>query len=341
MAARDRGARGRARDLGRDALGLRRAARPDADERARVGPAREVDARARGRHRARRPRSGATAARAAPRAGRSCSATSRSPTPCTRRSRSASRPTASRSDRSKPPTSSRCAACPRWRSGPRPRPPRPRSWNAGEVGPVKRVLRLYDYLESGNGYKVRLLLTQLGVAVRARRARHPAGRDAHARVPAPQPERPHSAASSSRTARTCAESNAIQFYLAEGTPFLPGGPARARAGAAVDVLRAVQPRALHRGRALLAPRGHGRRRSATSSRRSVARGYAALGVMETHLRERALLRRRALLDRRHRALRLHARGARGRLRSGALSRPSRAWLARVRAQPRHVPITRA
>ena len=25
------------------------------------------------------------------------------------------------------------------------------------------MIRLYDYLESGNGYKVRLLLTQLGV----------------------------------------------------------------------------------------------------------------------------------------------------------------------------------
>ena len=48
------------------------------------------------------------------------------------------------------------------------------------------------------------------------------------------------------------ESNAILFYLAEGTPFFPDRPARARPGAAVDVLRAVQPRAEHRHRALLA-----------------------------------------------------------------------------------------
>ena len=28
---------------------------------------------------------------------------------------------------------------------------------------MTRALKLYDYLESGNGYKVRLLLTQLGL----------------------------------------------------------------------------------------------------------------------------------------------------------------------------------
>ena len=50
------------------------------------------------------------------------------------------------------------------------------------------------------------------------------------------------------TGRVLAESNAILCYLAEGTPFLPADRLAARAGAAVDVLRAVQPRAERRDR---------------------------------------------------------------------------------------------
>ena len=52
--------------------------------------------------------------------------------------------------------------------------------------------------------------------------------------------------------RPLAESNAILWYLAEGTPFVPEDRSTARPGAAVAVLRAVQPRAVHRGRAVLA-----------------------------------------------------------------------------------------
>ena len=51
--------------------------------------------------------------------------------------------------------------------------------------------------------------------------------------------------------RHLAESNAILWYLADGTAYLPDRPLRARAGPAVDVLRAVRARAQHRRRPLL------------------------------------------------------------------------------------------
>ena len=55
----------------------------------------------------------------------------------------------------------------------------------------------------------------------AGRARHPEGRDPHARVPGQEPERPGPRRWSSRTAPCWPSPNAILFYLADGTPFLP------------------------------------------------------------------------------------------------------------------------
>src|SRR5438094_10176928 len=107
------------------------------------------------------------------------------------------------------------------------------------------MLTLYDYLPSGNGYKVRLLLSQLGIRFRLvetdilkGETRTPEFRaiNPNGRIPVLELE----------DGRRLAESDAILFYLAEGTPFLPE-ERFARRGAAVDVLRAVQPRALHRG----------------------------------------------------------------------------------------------
>jgi len=84
------------------------------------------------------------------------------------------------------------------------------------------VPKLYDYLESGNGYKVRLLLHQLGIPFERVELDIAKGEtrtpeflriNPNGRIPVLQLED-----------GTClAESNAIQWYLAEGTPFLPGG----------------------------------------------------------------------------------------------------------------------
>ena len=82
------------------------------------------------------------------------------------------------------------------------------------------MLQLFDYLDSGNGYKVRLLLHQLGLpfewfeadilAGETRQApflaRNPIGR-----IPCLRLE----------DGRYLAESNAILFYLAQGTAYFP------------------------------------------------------------------------------------------------------------------------
>ncbi len=83
------------------------------------------------------------------------------------------------------------------------------------------MLRLYDYWESGNAYKVRLLLHQLELPFErveldilkgeTRRPEFVAKNPNH-RVPTLEwPD-----------GRVLAESNAILFHLAEGTPLLPG-----------------------------------------------------------------------------------------------------------------------
>ena len=81
-------------------------------------------------------------------------------------------------------------------------------------------MRLYDYLDSGNGYKVRLLLSHLRVAydlvpidIMKGESRTPEflRRNPNGRIPVLELDD-----------GTClAESNAILFYLAEGTPYLP------------------------------------------------------------------------------------------------------------------------
>jgi glutathione S-transferase len=82
------------------------------------------------------------------------------------------------------------------------------------------MLKLYDYAGSGNCYKVRLLLAQLGLEYErvptdifagesttpAHLARNPAGRTPVLELP---------------SGETLAESNAILLYLAEGTSLMP------------------------------------------------------------------------------------------------------------------------
>lgn len=81
-------------------------------------------------------------------------------------------------------------------------------------------LTLYDFLPSGNGYKVRLVLSALGIAYRyvdvdilagASRTAEFLERNPNGKIPVLQwPD-----------GRVLAESNAIIFHLAEGTSLLP------------------------------------------------------------------------------------------------------------------------
>jgi len=84
------------------------------------------------------------------------------------------------------------------------------------------MLRLHDNASSGNAYKVRLLLTQLGRKFErvdydtdrgaTRTSEFLSKKNANGRVPVLELE----------DGRCLPESNAILWYLAEGTPFLPG-----------------------------------------------------------------------------------------------------------------------
>ncbi len=82
------------------------------------------------------------------------------------------------------------------------------------------MLRLYDFLPSGNGYKVRLLLSQLGIPfervelnILKGETRTPEflNKNPNGRIPLLEIE----------SGQFLAESNAILFYLSEGTEFLP------------------------------------------------------------------------------------------------------------------------
>ena len=82
------------------------------------------------------------------------------------------------------------------------------------------MLRLYDNLISGNGYKVRLLLSQLGlpfervhVDILKGETRSPEYLAINPNHRVPLLEWPDG--------RRLAESNAILFHLAEGSPYLP------------------------------------------------------------------------------------------------------------------------
>jgi glutathione S-transferase len=199
------------------------------------------------------------------------------------------------------------------------------------------MLRLYDYLESGNGYKVRLLLRQLGIPFERveldilrgqTRTREFLARNPNGRIPTLELED-----------GTClAESNAILWYLAEGTPYLPGDRlARAQVlqwmcfeqyshEPNIATLRFWSHAGLLAERAGFVPEKR-------------KWGIAALEVMQQHLRDRAFFvaERYSIADIALYAY-THVAEEGG---FGLQAYPAiRAWLARVAAQPGHVPITR-
>ena len=198
------------------------------------------------------------------------------------------------------------------------------------------MLRLYDYWESGNCYKVRLLLAQLGLPfervpldILAGETRTPRflAKNPNGRVPLVEwPD-----------GRRLAESDAILCYLACGTPLLPAD-AFARAQTLqwmffeqyshepyIAVVRFWHFAGLvERNRAMLPDK--------------MERGYAALEVMERHLAvhpwfggERYGVADIALYAYTHVA-------DEGGFELGRFPAVE-AWLARVRAEPGHVRIT--
>jgi len=200
------------------------------------------------------------------------------------------------------------------------------------------VLRLYDYLESGNAYKVRLLLSQLGIAfervekdILRGETRTPEFLELNpnGRIPVLELE----------DGTHLAESNAILHYLAEGTPFLP----EARLSRAqvlqwmffeqyshepyIAVLRFWAFAGLLEANAGAIPEKR-------------ERGEAALAVMDAHLRGRDFF-----VDDRYTIADIALYAYTHVAHEGGFDLDGRAavtsWIERVRSQPGHIPITQA
>jgi len=201
----------------------------------------------------------------------------------------------------------------------------------------RTVLRLYDYLPSGNGYKVRLLLRQLGIPfervemdILRGETRTPEflAKNPNGRIPTLELE----------DGSHLAESNAILCYLADGTPFLPADRLdRARVLQWMCFEQYSHEPNIATVRFWYHSELTDERRALLPAKRQL--GEAALRVMDEHLRTRrffvgegytvadiALYAYTHVADEGGFDLAPH----------GAI----RGWLERVRAQPGHVPITR-
>jgi glutathione S-transferase len=200
-------------------------------------------------------------------------------------------------------------------------------------------MRLYDYLDSGNGYKVRLLLAHLQVAydlvpvdILKGESRTPEflRRNPNGRIPVLELD----------DGTFLAESNAILFYLAEGTPYLPAD----RLGRA-QVLQWMCFEQYSHEPFIATSRFWLRHLELTEERRRALvekkrLGEAALAIMADHLTAREFFvgSRYSIADI---ALYAYTHVADE---GGFDLRPHPsigAWLERVRRQPRHVPMAAA
>jgi glutathione S-transferase len=198
-------------------------------------------------------------------------------------------------------------------------------------------MRLYDFLSSGNGYKVRLLLSQLAIPVErvemsilagATRTPEFLAKNPNGRIPVLELE----------DGTFLAESNAILFYLADGTWFLPSDRlerARVLQWMFFEQYSHEPYVAVARAWLHLFGMDEERRRQLPQKQRL---GYDALGVMEGHLAAREFFvgERYSIAD-----IALYAYTHVADEGGFDLGRfPAvRAWLDRVRAEPRHIPIT--
>jgi glutathione S-transferase len=199
------------------------------------------------------------------------------------------------------------------------------------------MLHLYDNADSGNGYKVRLLLAQLQRAYRwtdldifsgASRTAEFLARNPNGRIPTLELE----------DGRFLAESNAILWFLADGTPYLPEDRVER-----AQVLQWMFFEQYSHEPYVATPRYIVRHLPADSPRRAelpdrLERGRQALAVMEAHLRHRRFFVADVYTNA---DIALYAythvadQGGHDLAPYPALG----SWLERVAAQPRHVSVT--
>jgi glutathione S-transferase len=197
-------------------------------------------------------------------------------------------------------------------------------------------MHLFDNLDSGNGYKVRLLLAQLGLRydwtnldldAGATRAPEFLKRNPNGRIPTLELD----------DGTHLAESNAILWYLAEGSPFVPSD----RLGRA-QVLQWMFFEQYSHEPFVATPRFIVKHLPADHARRAelpdrLAKGRAALTVMDAHLSSRRFFvaERYTIAD-----IALYAYTHVGHEGGHDLAPYAnvRFWLERVAAQPGHVGI---
>jgi glutathione S-transferase len=201
------------------------------------------------------------------------------------------------------------------------------------------MLTLYDFLPSGNGYKVRLLLSQLGRRFRLVELDILKG---ETRTPEFLAKNPDGRIPLLEFAdgRLLAQSNAILFHLAEGTPFLPADPwERALVLQWLFFEQYSHEPNVATVRFWIHELGKGREWADRIAEKR-EKGYAALGVME-----RALGGRRFLVGERYSiadiALYAYTHVAHEGEFDLAPYPAIRAWLDRVADQPGHVLITQS
>ena len=202
------------------------------------------------------------------------------------------------------------------------------------------MIRLYDYLPSGNGYKVRLLLTQLAVPferveldIIKGETRTPEflRKFPNGRIPAVELDE----------GRLLFESNAIVSYFAEGTPLMPVD--RFQRGQVLQWLFFEQyshePYIASVRYLVIHPDVQDPRRTILETLMR-PRGYDALGVMEGHLKSREWFvgEHYSIADIALYAY-THVADEGGFDLAGYPA--IRAWLGRVKSQPRYIPITRS
>ena len=199
------------------------------------------------------------------------------------------------------------------------------------------MLKLYDFLPSGNGYKVRLLLTQLGIPferveinILKGESRTPEflKKNSNGRIPVLQLE----------SGDFLAESNAILFYFSEDTEFLPADKLlRARVLQWLFFEQYSHEPNIATPRFWITELGKADEyREAIEQKRQA--GYAALAVMEQHLTHQNFFvgDRYSIAD-----IGLFAYTHVADEGGFDLSQfPAiQAWIERVKAQPNYIPIT--
>jgi len=196
------------------------------------------------------------------------------------------------------------------------------------------LITLYDFLDSGNGYKVRLLLAQLGIQYRyveldimrgETRTPEYLAMNPDGRIPLLELE----------DGRYLAQSDAILCYLADGTELLPGERFER-----AQVLQWMFFEQYSHEPYVATPRFIMRHFAADSPRRTElpqrqARGREALAVMERHLQDHSyfVAERYTIAD-------IALYGYTHVAEDGGIELGPypgvRAWLARVAGQPRYV-----